>query len=502
MKRIWAIFIWFLLLLPLTSAASSLSSNGEHYTPIRAEINEEHYRPAVHGHRLKAHPVTMQEPLQDLEPPTASELLGTIGGNHEPIRIEGDDDFTTENGVTGGSGTEEDPYLIEGWTIVGNGSVPVGILIANTTSWFILRDCVVSNFTTGIGCGIDLVNVSNGYVERVETLENRHGIVIYKSSAVTIQHCTSHHSKGGFAYGFCVEESTEVTITGCHGYENYDSILLYKSSHCIVEDNECHDNKGYGIGIYSELDSKSQFNIIRNCTTFNNFNGIAIDHLKKVYDIRRRPGYNTISNCTVFNNGHISGYDDGQSGIELFCVDNTMVEDCAVYGNGDGIVIYQGSHTVVRNCTIYGQWMPVFNSHGIMVLGMALLADFCVNVTIEHCDLFDQDWGILLGETLRTNIHHNNIYNCSRAGLGMAPAVLNTLHVHQNNIYDNERAAAVHEYHNYCDARNNWWGSPLGPSRGYFSMRGGVIEQVGFSPCLRFPWLTAPVPDAGVVNGQ
>jgi parallel beta-helix repeat protein len=435
--------------------------------------------------------------IQDIHEPQGQKISGSAAGNnHTAIFINGNDDFTAENGVTGGNGTPNNPYLIEGWTIIGNGSVSTGILIKNTTSWFIIRDCVVSNFTKGIGCGVELVNVSNGHLERVETLENHHGIVILESSDVLVSNCTSHHNKGDFAYGICVEESTDVIITGCHCYKNYDSILLYSSSHCIVEDSVCHDNVEWGIGIYSELDSKSQFNIIRNCTTFNNIiTGIAIVHLKKIYDIRKRPGYNTISNCTVFNNGHIPGYANAFSGIELFCVDNTIVEDCAVYGNGDGIEIIQGSHTVVRNCTIYGQWMPVFNSHGIMVLGMALLADFCVNVTIEHCDLFDQDNGISLAETLRTKIHHNNIYNCS-SGLDMAAAALNTLHVYQNNIYDNA-LAAYYMPRTYSDARNNWWGSPLGPSRGYFSMRGGVIHKVGLSPCLRFPWLTAPVPDAG-----
>jgi len=32
---------------------------------------------------------------------------------HEPIIIEGDNNFTRENGVVGGLGTENDPYIIE-----------------------------------------------------------------------------------------------------------------------------------------------------------------------------------------------------------------------------------------------------------------------------------------------------------------------------------------------------------------------------------------------------
>jgi len=34
--------------------------------------------------------------------------------NHSVIRIDGDGDFTSANGVVGGSGTESDPYRISG----------------------------------------------------------------------------------------------------------------------------------------------------------------------------------------------------------------------------------------------------------------------------------------------------------------------------------------------------------------------------------------------------
>src|SRR2546426_10672179 len=36
---------------------------------------------------------------------------------HPPISIEGDAGFTPANGVTGGTGTPSDPYIIEGWEI-------------------------------------------------------------------------------------------------------------------------------------------------------------------------------------------------------------------------------------------------------------------------------------------------------------------------------------------------------------------------------------------------
>ena len=59
------------------------------------------------------------------------------------IFIEGDDNFTAANGVVAGSGTAEDPYVIENWAIDASGAH--GIHIKNTTSYFVVRNCLVEN---------------------------------------------------------------------------------------------------------------------------------------------------------------------------------------------------------------------------------------------------------------------------------------------------------------------------------------------------------------------
>src|SRR6266540_6935185 len=40
---------------------------------------------------------------------------------HSPIVINGDSGFTSANGVTGGSGTSSDPYIIQGWNLSSTG---------------------------------------------------------------------------------------------------------------------------------------------------------------------------------------------------------------------------------------------------------------------------------------------------------------------------------------------------------------------------------------------
>src|SRR2546427_4540831 len=57
---------------------------------------------------------------------------------HSPIGIGGDTGFTAANGVTGGSGTASDPYIIAGWEINASPSF-YAIAIANTRAPFVIR---------------------------------------------------------------------------------------------------------------------------------------------------------------------------------------------------------------------------------------------------------------------------------------------------------------------------------------------------------------------------
>ena len=53
---------------------------------------------------------------------------------HSSILIQSNSDFTDSNGVTGGSGTAVDPYVIKGWEITGD------IRIVHTNAYFAIED--------------------------------------------------------------------------------------------------------------------------------------------------------------------------------------------------------------------------------------------------------------------------------------------------------------------------------------------------------------------------
>jgi len=91
---------------------------------------------------------------------------------HDPILIEGNDNFIPANGVSSGSGMLGDPYVIEGWDIepkikLSHGLVGLsGIQIIDTDACFIIRNRKVHDGKAENLSGITFYNVKNGKIEK------------------------------------------------------------------------------------------------------------------------------------------------------------------------------------------------------------------------------------------------------------------------------------------------------------------------------------------------
>jgi len=136
---------------------------------------------------------------------------------HDPIIILGDENFTAENGVISGSGTVDDPYIIANWVIKANTSEPygnktVGILIANTTKYFIIRNVTVF----GGNWGVYLNNVTNFVIE---------GGKFYNITNYTV-----------------VVMGKNGVIQGNEAWDS-DSFLQAEGVNIIIRDNYIHDMK-------------------------------------------------------------------------------------------------------------------------------------------------------------------------------------------------------------------------------------------------------------------
>lgn len=160
--------------------------------------------------------------------------------SHSPIYISGNADFTSANGVTGGSGTPEDPYIIEGWEI--NASTGDGIRILDTDASFLIRDL---NVTSGAAnFGIYLYNVSNGKVKNVTVsdtgtiLSFYAGVEASYSQNITIQECNISNSQDGIL----IINSDNITATENRLHGNWDGIDIGLSTNITILGNQASDN--------------------------------------------------------------------------------------------------------------------------------------------------------------------------------------------------------------------------------------------------------------------
>jgi parallel beta-helix repeat protein len=188
---------------------------------------------------------------------------------HDPIYLNGNDNFTSANGVVGGSGTADDPYIIDGWNI--NASSADGIKISNTNAHFIIRNCYVYG-----GHGILFDNTINGIVDN-NTVENSFVGIWLDGSRNNI--VSNNIVKSRKVIWF--NQDNELVLGNSNG------IYLYESDNNLIENNIVEGNSK---GI--TLDDYSDYNIILNDIVDSNDYGFYLDSSDN----------NLINNSTAKNN--------------------------------------------------------------------------------------------------------------------------------------------------------------------------------------------------------
>jgi len=178
---------------------------------------------------------------------------------HDPIYIHGNDDFTSENGVTSGSGTANDPYIIEYWNI--SAASQDGITIKNTSVFFEIRDCYVHD--GGINNdGIVFYNVTNGVIKNNIVTGNRNGTIFRtqgygmkeNSSFNKIQQNTiSDNIYDGIHFQHTTvghHSNNEIFLNNITGNGNR-GIYLIMSDENLVYCNNIISNSGFGVELFT-----------------------------------------------------------------------------------------------------------------------------------------------------------------------------------------------------------------------------------------------------------
>ncbi|MHA1202232.1 MAG: right-handed parallel beta-helix repeat-containing protein, partial [Candidatus Heimdallarchaeaceae archaeon] len=198
---------------------------------------------------------------------------------HSAISITDDSGFS----AFPGTGTEIDPYLIDGYNITTTSSM--GIYISGTTKHFTIKNCYLnaSNY------GIYIDTVAEGTTTAINNTCSKNtedGIRLDYSDGSTLadNNCSNNGYNGLHLY-----ESGSATLTNntCSNTGLY-GIILVSSDNSTLTNNTCSDNfDGEGIYLSSSGDST-----LTNNTCSDNIFGIRLDY----------SGSSTLTNNTCYNN--------------------------------------------------------------------------------------------------------------------------------------------------------------------------------------------------------
>jgi parallel beta-helix repeat protein len=288
---------------------------------------------------------------------------------HAPIHIIGDADFTAAKGVTGGSGTSTDPYIIEGWDV--NASHADGISIENTRSYFVVASCFVHD-GGDYHSGIVLFNSTNGRIADNLCSNDYWGIGLFLSNYSTVVNNTC---TGGF-YGMYLLYCGNELIRDNNCSNNVEAMYIWYTSNSFVLSNDCSSGS---LGI--QLDTSDN----------NTVGGNECD--STVYGIAA-----AVSSDNIIENNNCSS--DTMCGIFLSSsTRNYLIGNNCSAGSQYGIWIDDGGNNTltINNCSrnaVYGIFL--------------LLTD---NNTVTFNKLCNNSrFGVFLGFVTNANIVVNNTF--------------------------------------------------------------------------------------------
>lgn len=306
---------------------------------------------------------------------------------HDPIRIDGDAEFTAANGVTGGTGSPTDPFIIEGWEI--NASTDRGILIINTQAHFYIRDVYVhsGSMDTPENDGISIQNSRNGRIENCSLSNNQMGISA-SGSNIAIRNNT-FTSDGVAIGGRTLEEARSNIVTS-------DNLVNGKPIHLYKDGTDLHIVGGW-IGQLLVLNYTnvriSHLNL--NDTSF----GISIAYAENVVVTD-----NEITNST--------------GGISVSMATNVTIYSNLVYNNVVGIAgAYLDNSTITSNSVTSNSYCGIMvdktndsfvSANQIYENHVGLGIEHTRNVTIAYNHVEDNEYGVAYDAPMSMTVHHNN----------------------------------------------------------------------------------------------
>jgi parallel beta-helix repeat protein len=355
---------------------------------------------------------------------------------HGPIVISSNADFTPANGVTGGSGSWDSPYVIEGWEI--DASTATGVSISNTDAHFIINNSYIHSGGT-VFRGIEFSSVQNGAIDRSVISDNLEGVSISSSTKVNM---TSNKVYGNAGNGVYITSSQNVRIASNQVYDNIGNgiYFYYCYPSTIIDTNTISVNAGNGIYLWRCMD----FEITGNTVSGNDAHGVALKDTTNItvtsntVDSNKETGIRLdqsdhagIVNNTISLNGaggvslggssyaNIDSNNISNGGISLgFNSDNSNITSNNISVGDYGIIVASSMNTYIASNSIsqftyYGIWLA--SSYGT-------LANDNSRITSNN---ITRNWdGIHVWGSRKVNITSNNVSYNSNCGIYVAPPLV------------------------------------------------------------------------------
>jgi len=346
---------------------------------------------------------------------------------HAPIHITNDTEFNATNGVSGGSGTPDDPYIIQNLEIDAAGE-SFGIYIEFTSVHFKIVNCTVHNATRCVvapfGCGIALNAVSNATITNCTVYFNKYnGIWVRNSMNVSV---TGNLVFNNTQNGIMVANSNLTVVSENHVLENREcGILLHYSTDVIVENNTLESSD-----IQIAGDNVTYW--VSNAIVNNSVNGKPVLFLNTVTDMNITGDYGQVivANCTNIALTALS-ITNSSIGIQLGFSGNVVVSDTTLSENRlYGAYIYRCGALVVSRCTIY-----MNGKHGLFVEGSD-------NIIIKQSNIEQNtEDGVRFVETTNSAIVENWIVANGMYGVYITYNSISN-EIHHNDFIDNNGAGS------------------------------------------------------------
>src|SRR5206468_3738787 len=167
--------------------------------------------------------------------------MGTLHTPHAPIRIQSNAEFTAANGVVGGHGTPDDPYIIAGWEIT-NVDTMAAIFIRDTDASFVIRDVDVHQ-PPGLGwAGIRFIEVTNARVEDSTVAGFSWGVSLEFTSNITVTRSNVTHNGLGIQLWFTNDTEPGVSVSNSNVSDDGVGVSIAYGGRNVIADNLLSNN--------------------------------------------------------------------------------------------------------------------------------------------------------------------------------------------------------------------------------------------------------------------